>query len=213
MYVPVMRGSDDEPGANRPTESYSTTVAALSALANPIERTAYEAEVAAPPFVDDYGGQIYQREWEDRLLPRLMDKLRQGEWIASGFGYESGQPADLHSRLWHRLVINVSQNTAYDNQRSVDSRSVTGTFHSLGFRIAKEMSEVSHAARRQGISSVRKHFEELNHTLPSRATKKEFFRLAREEFGPSLVEAWLRQAWKDAHLSEERRRPGTRRSK
>ena len=187
---------------------FDSAVEALLALASHCERSAYEEELAAPPEQDDYGQYIIINSVQTMLLPRLLTKLREGEWVASGFGFEGGQPTELDPRLWKRLHINVRMNSTYDSKAGVGSPSATGSFHSLGFRKARKSQAAEELGTKvQTVAKIKTLFERLDKSLPLKEAKKAFFHKADEAF-PSVPRAWLKAAWANANIKSMRRRPG-----
>jgi hypothetical protein len=180
----------------------------LLALASESERAAYERELTTI-WQDEFGEQCWDDRLEKILLPRLTEKLGTGQWIASGFGYESGQPTDLDPRLWQRLAINVRRNVAGDSWANASFKSATGSFHSLGFRVASgEKLSGGHSTRARSIAKIAAALEQLDRTLPPSAGKKRFFEEVGRRLNKSVPDAWLKEGWRKAKLQEHRRRPG-----
>lgn len=190
---------------SREAVNFDSTVSALLALASASERSAYQRELANPYVRDGYE-QVRVTTLQDLLLPRLIEKLQSGEWVATGFGYESGQPTELHPRLWQRLSINADTNSAYDSFAAMGGKSATGSFHTLGFRAAEKTDGLD--TRAKTIAKIEVLFESLDTTLPLSASKKRFFHEASQAFDGPVPEAWLRLAWRNAKLQPARRRAG-----
>jgi hypothetical protein len=192
---------------------YINTLSALMALASNVEKVELQKQLEAPEIDDGYTVRKPDPELQPLLLERLMEKLRSGEWLASGFGYESGQPTNLHPRLWQRMFISVDGNSAHDSHVRLRGRSVTGSFHSLAFRPARTGREQPRRdARGEAIRDLQAYFERLDSELPESASKKHFFQKGRDKFGSRAVDGWMRQAWRDAKLKPIRRLSGTKKS-
>jgi hypothetical protein len=109
---------------------YNNVHEALMALASEDKREEYarrlEQQINAPR-KDKFGGIIDDlAELQAPLMKRLREKLTRGEWIAEGFGHESGQPIKIHPRLWQSLTINAWANMAGDRFQQVGGKSRTG---------------------------------------------------------------------------------------
>jgi hypothetical protein len=196
---------------------YNNVHEALMALASEDKREEYarrlEQQINAPR-QDKFGGIIDDlAELQAPLMERLREKLTRGEWIAEGFGYESGQPTKIHPRLWQSLTINAWANLAGDRFQQVGGKSRTGVFHTLGFSAAKpEPLSLDQAARQEIVRNVARFFEKLDQELELDAAKRHFFDLASQRWGAEVNPTMLRAAWNLAKLQSARRAPGKRKS-
>ena len=130
-------------------DELSNTVFALLAIASDSDRVAYEQELTSPVPVDAFGTPIPPRDIEERLRPQLMQALRSGELVASGYRENESERFEIDPSLWNTYVIDIQRDRATD-RHSWNSRSVAPPIHTLSYWYARDC-DVEEPAERQGL--------------------------------------------------------------